>query len=120
MSNVKLYGVPKEAIVRAICIIKNQMKTPYSPAEKRAGKEVSFCAAAALAISGLDLRGLEEKKRTFISEILSSRSSEPIRKVFKDLGWSVATCNKTVIANNSFHPDHRTESVVSFFESALV
>ena len=111
--------MPKEIIEGAISIIRDQIDTPRSPCKKTEDGKTSFCAAAALAIAGLELEGEEKRKQTFISEITDTGSSEPIREVFREFGWPVEACDKSLVVNDALPEKDRTRSVIQFFESAL-
>ena len=117
MTNLKITNPSINTIDEAIRIIKTQGQTPESPGELRQNGTISLCTAAALAAAGLELAGNLKRRQQFEEELILTQSSEPIRRMFRELGWSVELCNKAVIANDHFAPSLRSESVTRYLAS---
>jgi hypothetical protein len=113
MSDLNAEKLPADVLERAIYIIRTQGPTPSSPGERRDGG-VALCAAAAIASAGLELAGLHQRRAEFEEGLVASKSTDPIRQVFEEFGWSVGLCNRTVASNDEFDPRVREESVVKF------
>ena len=117
MTNLKKTSPSKDTIEEAIRIIQMQGQTPESPGELKQNGKISLCAAAALASAGLELADNLERRRQFEEELIVTHSSEPIRQVFSEFGWSVELCNKTMATNDHFAPSLRSESVTRYLAS---
>lgn len=115
MTNLNGEKLPTRVVEEAMQIIRTQGPTPDSPAERKPDGGIALCAAAALASAGLRLEGSAERRQRFEEELLILKSTDPIREVFKELGWSVEVCNKAVIASDSFARSVRRESVLEYF-----
>lgn len=116
MSDLNMGKLPADVIEHAINIIQAQGPTPNSPGERRGDRGVALCAAAAIASAGLELVGLHQRRVEFEEVLAASKSTEPIRQVFKELGWAVELCNRTVATNDKFNPLVRKEAVIEFLQ----
>lgn len=109
--------LPQDAVKVAIRIIEQQGATPVSPGEWRDGK-IALCAGAALAAAGLTCTGQHERRSQFELQLLnSSKSTEPIRQTFRELGWSLDLCSLSIIANDSFVDSARRDGVLHFLHA---
>lgn len=112
--------LPADVVERAIRIIQTQGPTPTSPAERGQDGVPTLCAAAALAAAGLEAAGQPDRRHQLEEELVASKSSEPIRGVFKELGWPLGLCNSTLIINDSLPPSERREGVTRYLQKLSV
>jgi hypothetical protein len=119
MSQINLSMIPRDVVLEAIRIVKDQGSTPMSPGQKRSDGTTALCAAAALADAGLKAADKSDRSFIFRAAIGVDGSKEPIRQVFLELGWPVETCDEAVIVNDGFPDYMRTDSVVQCFEGAI-
>ena len=108
--------LPARVLARAIEVIRTQGKTPASPGEKKIGGGVTLCAAAALAHAGLEIAGDTSRLNRFEAEIVTSKSSDSIRTVFQELGWSVELCDHAVAKNDSLQSSQRSAGVIQYLQ----
>ena len=117
MQNAAQSGLPVEAIDRAAGLIAQQDATPKSPGVKTADGGVALCAAAALAVAGLEIRGKVDEAETLRERIAESGSVDDVRKVFAEHDWSAETCEAVLIANDRLPPERRTAGVLAHFRA---
>ena len=112
-------SIPAPAVHRAIEIINHQGPTPESPGSMTPSGKVTFCAAAALAAAGFELRGEHERLSALKNDIVSSNSITFLQDAFSGLGWSIDLCNSTVRRNNTLIPSQRTQGVTDYLQTLL-
>lgn len=103
-----------EIIDSAKSLISHQGFTPASPGAMKPNGSVAYCAAAALAAAGLEQAGRTDRLVTFNAEIVTTKSSECIRRVFTELGWSEELCSRALILNDSLPLHERTMGVIRY------
>jgi hypothetical protein len=121
MSETITDNLPQDALVEAIRIIKEQGATPTSPGELRNGRMI-LCAGAALAAAGLSVTGRHNRRKEFELELVAASKSKsvlPIRQVFMELGWSMDTCDQSIINNDRFADSVRQDGVIQLFQRLI-
>lgn len=101
-----------DVIEQAIGILMQQKITPKSPGALTEDGQVTFCAAAALAVAGLQLEGKPDRLNEFCNEIATSESVDSVRNIFVEQGWSVDLCNRVLMLNDKSDPYERTRRVI--------
>ncbi len=117
MSGMERETLPRNVVQQAIQTIKTQGPTPITPGEMRSDGGVALCAAAALAAAGLKHARLPERLKQFEEEIVAAKSKDSIRRVFAELGWPVALCERSMAKNDGFASTVRREGVLQYLQS---
>ena len=117
MKNVMNTKPCSDVINRAILLIIQQEKTPESPGAMTDDGQVTYCAAAALAVASLQLKEMPNRFEEFSDKIRASEYADRIREVFTEQGWSLSFCNEVMMLNDSFAPNERSRKVIGYLRS---
>ena len=117
MENTAQPRLPAAVVDRAICLIARQESTPESFGSKMPDGRVTLCAAAAVAVAGLELQGCLDRAEELREGITDPGAQDGIRKVFVEQGWSSDLCDHVVIVNARFSPEDRTQGVMKYLHT---
>ena len=117
MENTTRPRLPAAVVDRAIHLIGRQEFTPESFGSTTPDGRVTLCAAAAVAVAGLELHGCLDRAEELREGITGSGAQDGIRKVFVEQGWSSDLCDHIVIVNFRFPPEERTQGVMEYLHT---
>ena len=117
MENTIRPRLPAAVVDRAIQLVGRQEFTPESFGSKTPDGRVTLCAAAAVAVAGLELQGCLGRAEELREGITGSSAQDGIRKVFVEQGWSSDLCDHIVIVNLRFRPEERTQGVMEYLHT---
>ncbi len=109
---------PQRVMRRAREIYSTQPHAPLSPGDVDARGVVSFCAAAAIAVAGIEIFGSSEERQHFATSIVKSRSSDELFATFERFGWDAQFC-ATTVGGNDATPNHKRRRRVLDFLSGI-
>ena len=120
MENTARPRLPAAVVDRAIHLIERQEVTPASFGSKTPDGRVTLCAAAAVAVAGLELQGCHERADELREGITGPGAQDGIRGVFVEQGWSSDLCDHIVIVNARFPPETRTPGVMEYLHTLRI
>jgi hypothetical protein len=111
--------IPSRTVERAKTILTSQSFIPLSPAATAANGDLCLCAAASLALAGIEseLGGVAADE--FRSSICSM-SSNDLEQVFERLEWTPGLCADMRACNDAAPPEHRLDVVIAKLEDLAV
>ena len=117
MENATRPRLPTAVADRAIHLIGRQEFTPESFGSKTPDGRVTLCAAAAVAVAGLEVDGCFDRAEELREGITGPGTQDSIRKVFVEQGWSSDLCAHVMHLNNLLSPEERTQGVMEYLRT---
>ena len=97
---------------RAIEIAAAQSSVPLSPAGVDKTGRLTLCAAACLAMAGLEIRRSMSHGTAFAFALAKTGSKNKVRMAYRDLGWDHSLCVSLMTANDAAPADRRKNIVL--------
>ena len=100
-------------IHRAMEIAAAQSSVPLSPAGVDKTGRLTLCAAACLAVAGLEIRRSMSHERAFEFALAKTGSKNKVRMAYRDLGWDDSLCERLMTTNDAAPADRRKDIVLN-------
>ena len=109
----------KQVMRRAYEIYAAQSIAPLSPGDMDEAGNVSFCAAAAIAVAGIEMIEGAEARRTFEKSIIESGSTDEVFAAFDRFEWDDQLCAITLERNDAASSCSRRSAVLNLLSEAM-
>lgn len=108
--------IPRSTIERAENILIAQPYVPLSPAIKSLSGDIYVCAAAALALAGIERQRGSLAANEFRAKVCSVSSAD-LENTYKELGWEPDTCRAMRECNDIAPHTDRLNAVIRKLEA---